>query len=128
MFLMETKGWTHWLIFYDESTIYGWNVVRNKLFTLLNATDIVSIAVDSHRGFLFLADDISVTKYGFVVDLGKDKMHPSISIINGSSLTVFKDSEITSIAVDSDNSVLYIASLLGITTIMYNKGKYGTLP
>jgi len=125
---METKGWTHWLIIYDGSTVYGWNVVRNKLFPLVNVTDVVSMAVDSHRGFLFLADDISVTKHGFVVDLGEDKMNPSISIINGSSLKIFKDSEITSIAVDSDNSVLYISSLMGITTIMYNKGKYGTLP
>jgi hypothetical protein len=117
---METKGWTHWLIIYDGNTVYGWNVVRNRLFPLIKAADVVSIAVDPHRGFLFLADDISVTKHAFVVDLGQNKMHPSISIINGSSFKIFKDNEITTIAVDSDNSVLYVSSLLGITTIMYN--------
>ena len=78
------------------------------------------MAVDSQKGYLFFADDISVTMYSFNVDLGENRINPSISIDNSSSQVVFRDSEITAITVDSDNSALYISSLQGITILMYS--------
>ena len=102
MFLSETKGLTHWFFFYDGSQIYAWNIVRNAMFTLLQKKAVKSIAVDSSKGYLFLADDIQVARYTFRVSLGEDRMHPSVELLLDSNITLFKDDSISSIAVDSD--------------------------
>ena len=124
MFLSETKGLTHWIFFYDGSQIYAWNVVRNAFFTLIQKKAVKILAVDSVKGYLFLVDDIQVLRYTFRVNLGEDRMNPSIELLYDSNITLFKDDSISSIAIDSDQSALYISSDVGITLIIYD----GTSP
>jgi hypothetical protein len=124
MFLSETKGLTHWIFFYDGSQIYAWNVVRNAFFTLIQKKAVKILAVDSVKGYLFLVDDIQVLRYTFRINLGEDRMNPSIELLYDSNITLFKDDSISSIAIDSDQSALYISSDVGITLIIYD----GTSP
>ena len=124
MFLSETKGLTHWIFFYDGSQIYAWNVVRNAFFTLIQKKAVKILAVDSVKGYLFLVDDIQVLRYTFRVNIGEDRMNPSIELLYDSNITLFKDDSISSIAIDYDQSALYISSDFGITLIIYD----GTSP
>ena len=65
MFLSETKGLTHWIFFYDGSQVYAWNVVRDVFITLIQKKAVKRMAIDSVKGYLFLVDDIQVTRYTF---------------------------------------------------------------
>jgi len=79
---------------------------------------VIAFAVDPYKGYLFIADDGTVRRFQFEVSLGEDYMTPTLTLASNSSV-VFRDEGITSIVVDEDHSILYVASNAGISTIEY---------
>jgi hypothetical protein len=76
------------------------------------------MAVDPSRGYLFLADTITVRRFNFTVTMGKDYMTPKLTL-SDKSIVVFRDDEVSALSVDQDHSILYVASKQGITMIEY---------
>lgn len=86
------------------------------------------MAIDSVKGFLFLVDDIQVLMFTFQVSLGEDRMNPSVELVANSNATLFKDNSISSIAVDSDQSALYVSSDSGISLVIYDGSSTSLTP
>ena len=102
MFLSEVRGLTHWMLLYDGTQIYAWNVVRLVLISLTPFSGLKAIAVDSNEGILFLADSNQVQRWHFVVDRGEDLMSPSLKLVKRPQVIFQSAEEIQSITVDSD--------------------------
>jgi hypothetical protein len=82
----------------------------------MTVSDVVAMAVDPLRGYIFLATEDEVQRYGFTVDLGVDMMAPSITMKPTPTL-MYVGQDILSLTVDADTSVLYVGSDDSITIV-----------
>ena len=111
----EIMGLTHWMIFTDGKSLFAKNYIRDsKVFTLLkDQEEITSLAVDANKGYIFFSiqsdsDSSYVNRYSIEID-ASDPKNPLISLNETSMLEVMQGQEIVSIAVDHDQSILYVA-------------------
>ena len=111
----EARGLTHWMIYSDGHALYAYNLVvgDKKVSTLIeDLTNVVSIAVDKNHGYLFVAmqggaESATVDRFNFTVDA--TQATPKLSVNAGTRLNVYKGKHIESLAIDDDQSILYIA-------------------
>lgn len=119
MFLAETKGLTHWFLFYDEEHVHVWNIVRNVYQLLFPYLGVVALAVDPLRGCIFVATNETIVQIGFSVNLGEDMMNPTVKLTS-LPVTIFVNEGIRSMTVDPDVSVLYISAEQEIIILFYS--------
>lgn len=113
----EIRGLTHWFIINTGNGITAWNMVRDKKIKIIDdSRNIVSMAVDPYKGYLFLADDQNVWRHEFKVK--SDQKNPEFKIEK--SETVYQARHITALAVDQDHSLLYISCNDGILIMDYS--------
>ena len=110
----EIMGLSHWMFFTDGSSVYAKNYVRDtKVLAILSSQDeVTDLAVDANKNFLFVAsqqdsDSSVVSRYTFKVERS-DPKNPLISLNETSGTEVMQGQEIVSIAVDGDQSILYV--------------------
>ena len=102
MFMAETKGLTHWLVLFDGRSVFAHNVIRHKTQLLHEDSTITHIGVDSIMGYFFFAKGNIVERYPFVVDLGIDRMTPSIVFGSEGTQVYVGAQPVTSLSVDGD--------------------------
>ena len=118
-YMTEIKGLTHWFLLKDGESLIAWNMVRDITQVLIeDASTVLAFTVDPSRGYFFLADSDTVRQRKFSVDLGADYKSPVITLAD-TSLIIYRDEGITSLAIDEDHSELFIASLGGTTIWQY---------
>ena len=111
----EARGLTHWMIYTDGNALYSYNLVvgDKKVSTLIkDLTNVVSIAVDKNHGYLFVAmqggaDSATVDRFNFTVDA--TQATPKLTVNAATRVNVYKSKHIESLAIDDDQSILYIA-------------------
>lgn len=114
----ELAGLTHWILFSAEEGIYATNLVNGQKHAQLvvaNVTDVTAMAVDSNQGYLFVAiqddeDSSHIDRYHFKI--ANDVRPPLMSVNTTTKLEVYLGKVISSLAVDGDQSILYVADTL----------------
>lgn len=111
----EEKGLTHWMLFSEGKNVYAYNVVNDDKVAsnvLEIKNDVVTMAVDHNKGYLFVAhqdseDSATVDRYRFTVTISPDVTN--LAVNETSIISVHQGRSISSLAVDADQSILYIA-------------------
>ena len=98
--------------------------MRGTTQQVLHAPAATHLAVDSVKGILFVAEDFKIVRYFFSIDLGDDRMSPKVDFKAAFPMLVFTSArEIKAIAVDADQSVLYVAAGGELSILEYSEEK-----
>ena len=111
----EARGLTHWMIYSDGKALYAYNLVvgDKKVSTLIeDLKDVTSIAVDKNHGYIFVVihdmlGAATVDRFNITVD--NTQATPKMTLNASTRLNVYRGKHIESLAIDDDQSILYIA-------------------